>query len=124
MIVEGKRTLWKCDILDGPYIPGSPGDRIRVGDDGTHNLVSSLTEDGRHMPAIDLDIPHSYLPSSTPGHGHLFIDMPMSWEQYELLLTVLHSVGIIEDGFFRLSLQRKASFLRKPGTYKELEAAF
>jgi hypothetical protein len=113
--IEEKRTLWKADSLD-QYGPVDDGRREVK--DGTHNLVSSLRPDGRHMPAIDLDIPHHYVPSSTEGHGHLYIDVPMTWAQYEALLALLYSLEIVEEGFYRLSVSRKASFLRKPGLFK------
>lgn len=121
MIIHEGRTRWTCDVLD-QYIPGDGKfhvDRHQVGSEEDHNLISSLTIDGDHMPAIDLDIPHSYLASSTEGHGHLFLDVPMSWDKYSLLLMVLLDCGIIERGFYENSMLRKASFLRAPGVHKE-----
>ena len=76
------------------------------------NLISSLTDDGYHMPAIDLDLPCELKPSSTEGHYHLFIDHKLSAENYWKLLSCLVDVGIVERGFYELSEARGASFLR------------
>ncbi len=71
-----------------------------------------------HSPALDIDIPIKLVPSSTPGHHHLYIDKELSWWQYQQLLMVLADCGIIEKGFACASIERKATFLRKPGVTK------
>ena len=82
-------------------------------------LVASTTQRNTHAPAIDLDVPAFLVPSSTPGHSHLYIDVEMSWWKYRVLLWVLKFTGIIEPGYYRASIHRKASFLRRPGVMKE-----
>ncbi len=50
------RTLWYIDpqiLTKGAFLKDG---RVRA-DEKTANLISSLLEDGRHAPAIDLDIP-------------------------------------------------------------------
>lgn len=71
-----------------------------------------------HAPCIDIDVPMTFVPSSTPGHGHLYIDVPMTWENYERLLTVMAEVGIVEEGYLRASKTRKATHLRLPWVRK------
>lgn len=78
------------------------------------NLISSLTDKGTHAPAIDIDFPIHAIPSSTPGHFHLYIEKEMSWEDYEKLLRVLAQVGIIEEGYYAQSVKFKQSYLRLP----------
>lgn len=56
-----------------------PGEQVPVRDSWTWdpppvssvipNAVSSETISGKHAPAIDLDIPHQYVPSTNAGHG-------------------------------------------------------
>jgi hypothetical protein len=82
------------------------------------NLVSSLTANGKQAPAIDLDIPHQYVPSSTPGHGHLYLDIEMPWWKYRMLLWVMLKCGIIERGFYNAAKIRKMTMLRPPGVKK------
>ena len=83
------------------------------------NLVSSLTPNERHAPVLDLDFPCQLVPSTTPGHFHLYLDKTVTWEQYRGLLDALFAAGLIEEGFHRMSLQRGATFVRKPGVMKE-----
>ena len=82
------------------------------------NLISSRLDNGNHVPTLDLDVPHYFVPSSTPGHSHLYIDVPMSWRKYKRLLRALYRAGIIERGFYKFSVRRGASFVRKPGIKK------
>jgi len=74
--------------------------------------------EGVHLPTLDIDLP-CQLRESSPGHFHLYIDKPMSWSSYRMLLDVLASVGIIERGYADASINKGASCLRKPGTFKD-----
>lgn len=83
------------------------------------NIVSSECTDGFHRPALDIDIECEYIPSSTPGHGHLYFPtLNLNWYQYERLLRVLGEVGILEEGYVEASIERKATYLRLPGVMK------
>lgn len=121
-----KRTLWHTDKLDRDSagsleeaLAQPQTERVQVDDPADANLISSLTEDGLHAPVLDLDLPHTYVPSSTPGHGHLYLDVEIPWDQYVALLAVLHDAGIIQTGFFYWSLRRQATFVRTPDVSKE-----
>lgn len=92
-------------------------DREPCDGDGA-NLVSSHLPDGRHAPVIDLDVPHSYAPSSTPGHAHLYLDVPMPRWRMWALLAGLRASGVIEPGFFWWSLRRGGTFVRPEGVRK------
>lgn len=121
------RGYWRLDDLDRRK--GSMSDHeaavidnekreLATKDDA--NLLSSLCLSGFHRPVLDIDIPARYVPSSTEGHGHLYIDKALTWEQYEKLLTVLGEVGILEPGYVGAAIRRKATFVRpewvkKPG---------
>lgn len=87
------------------------------------NLVSSLIGEHNgleyHNILLDLDVEHAYYPSTTPGHGHLYINKPMPKEKYERLLELLNEFGIIEDGVWKLQWQDQGkTFLRLPGVEK------
>lgn len=99
------------------YTPDSARFPVR---EGVGNLVSSETEewepgdmplDHLHLPALDIDHAVRVVPSETPGHHHLFIDVPMTWTQYEKLLRVLGDVGILEEGYVSASIVRRATYL-------------
>lgn len=88
------------------------------------NVVTSLiTEgphEGKHTVALDLDVPAVLVPSSTPGHSHLYIDAEMTWEQYQKLLTALAEAGVVEGGYVGASIARGHTSLRMPWIHKPL----
>jgi hypothetical protein len=116
MQVERKFGYMKDIDKPGGYAPF--GKRLIPTDIKRANLISSELGDGKHAPCIDLDVPHQVVPSTTPGHGHLYIDVPMSWRRYKRLLRALYKAGVIEKGYYTASVDRKASYVRKPGHYK------
>lgn len=95
------------------------------------NIVSSLIKqpedfladpnDRRHVLAIDLDIPATLVPSSTPGHHHLYIETKdgIPHHRYMALLHALADAGIIEDGYAKVSIARGHSDLRLPWVSKD-----
>lgn len=72
----------------------------------------------KHKPVLDIDLPVIAVPSSTPGHHHLFIDKEMTWEDYLKLLTVLAEVGIIEQGYLGAAEMREHTAVRLQGVSK------
>lgn len=131
------RTTWFCDAIDDPVDPGATATAeqqyrqlekrtaapyedanlvsSRVGDDDSNAPI-----DGWHAPALDIDVPAALIPSSTPGHHHLYFDTLMTWEDYHKLLRVMAEVGLIESGYVLAAEARKATMLRKPGHHKVL----
>jgi hypothetical protein len=82
-------------------------------------VVSSLDlETYTHRPVLDIDIPAALIPSSTPGHSHLYIDKPLTWDQYENLLWALVDCGIIESGYASASVARGYTSARLPWVKK------
>ena len=119
-----KRTHWRSwdlGIKDEPLIKSLWQYRQRENrvqsDDA--NLGSSITDDGRHMPILDLDFPHHIVPSTTPGHSHLYFDQPIGKIQWLVLMTALRFAGLIETGFFVWSIRRGGNFVRIPGLPKD-----
>lgn len=123
------------DEVHGPrgkiqvYGEGLVDDSMRVDTVEASNLVSSEVHDpdglwtdefcrpaddgeSLHALAIDLDVPARLVPSSTPGHTHLFIDVPMSWGVYQEILGVLAYAGILEDGYVEASASQGKTLLR------------
>ena len=113
------RTFWKApdlSIVDEPLLVSLV--KYRMKKDRSQapleeaNLVSSITTDGRQMPVLDLDFPHTYVPSSTEGHGHLFFDVPISRFRWFALMTGLLLGKQIEMPFYVWSLRRGGNFVR------------
>lgn len=106
------------DPSDGYGKPCSPVDNIY-----SANLISSEIADGeyagQHTVAIDLDVPARLVPSSTPGHSHLYIDVPMTWDRYVAVLDALADAGVVQHGYVKASEIRKFTTLRLPWIRKE-----
>ena len=82
------------------------------------NLIGSALTGDLHAPVLDIDIPVRLLPSSTPGHSHLYIDYMITWEQYQKLLTALAEVGLLEPGYVSASIAQGQTYVRRPGITK------
>lgn len=122
------RLAWYVRRLDPD---GDPQPPQRQNDDGTYdeaydleqpspehpaNVVSSLCEDGQHRPVLDIDMPVVLMPSSTPGHHHLYLNtVALTWDKYAALLDVLADCGIIEQGYADASIRRGQTVVRRPG---------
>lgn len=85
------------------------------------NVVTSLIEldpliqratEPLHAPALDIDLPCRLVPSSTPGHFHLFIDAAVPQSAYYDLLDALERCGLVEAGWVRASKVRGYTALR------------
>lgn len=89
-------------------------------EEGKANLISSRlnVDENLHAPAIDIDVPCRLVRSSTEGHFHLYIDVPMTWTKYLKLLEALHDAGVVESGYLQCARRDKQSLLRKPGITK------
>jgi hypothetical protein len=73
---------------------------------------------GQHTLMLDLDVPAVLIPSSTPGHSHLYVDFAIPWDRYEKLLRALADCGIVEPGYVFASIERKHTALRLPWVRK------
>lgn len=99
-----------------------PVDHARpVVKEGKGNLYQSTLKSNPKMHAVTIDIDHPVhlVESTTPGHYHLYIDVAMEWPVYVKLLTALKDAGIIDYGYWELSLKRGATHLRKPDVPKQ-----
>lgn len=81
-------------------------------------VASSELGDMMHAPVLDIDVPAFLVPSSTPGHSHLYIDQPMHWDQYAELLKALGYAGVLEPGYVGASLAREHTAVRLPWVRK------
>lgn len=72
-----------------------------------------------HAPIFDIDVPHRYVPSSTEGHGHLYIDVPVTTAEYFNILRALTNAGIIEEGWVNQALNHGIATVRAPGVTKQ-----
>jgi hypothetical protein len=120
-----RRKTWRVDhldIVDEPMILSLLRYRQyedRRPSDADANVVSShVLGSAKHAPIIDLDYAHQYRPSTTPGHGHLYLNRPISRWRLWVLLWGLYVGGVIEKGNFWWSLRRGGTFVRRVGVKK------
>lgn len=84
------------------------------------SVVSSELDDGYpdrtplHRVVLDIDWQAELVPSTTPGHYHLYINKAMTWDQYVKLLDVMAEVGLLQQGYVTASKVRKATMVRLP----------
>lgn len=69
---------------------------------------------GKHLVMFDVDIPMSVVPSTTPGHNHVFFDTYVTRGQLFHLLDVMADCGIVEQGYVSASKARGFTALRLP----------
>lgn len=97
-------------------------DREEVVDMTVADVVSSRYNNGqaRHALVIDIDHPTWLVKSSTPGHFHLYVDVPggIPHETYLYLLNALAQAGVIEQGYSNASHERGSSMVRLPWVKK------
>ncbi len=126
MIPRTRHSISRIDeIPDGEY-SGDEEERDVVVSKAAGNVISSRIVDSfdpatgeyMHAPVLDIDFPAALIPSSTPGHFHLYLDKPMTWTQYERILKALALGDVIEQGYREASRARKATFVRDPEIVK------
>lgn len=115
---DAGRTWWHADRLNDLSQTTEHLVAISPEAAATANLVSSRCRSGAHAPAIDVDFPAHLVPSSTPGHAHLYIDKHLTWRQYRALLWGLYRSGLIDQSVLWRSVDRQATYLRPPGVVK------
>lgn len=82
------------------------------------NAITSATVTGKHKLVIDIDFPMYIVPSSTPGHGHLYIDKEIEWPRLVEILGALADAGIVEEGYAAASIDQGFTTVRAPWTKK------
>jgi hypothetical protein len=73
-----------------------------------------------HMPYFDLDFPFKDVKvmESASGHAHLYINVPMSWDDVCILLDAFQKVGLLEAGWVKACKEQGMTRLRMPGVPK------
>lgn len=82
-----------------------------IRDDNWNDVIE---DEVMHAPVIDIDFPAVLIPSSTPGHFHLYLERPVKWSAYVRMLEAMSDAGLVERGYVRASVARGRTFVRKP----------
>jgi hypothetical protein len=67
-----------------------------------------------HRPILDIDYEAELVPSSTPGHYHLYLDKTVGHAEYMKFLKAAAEAGIVQWGYYEASEKRGASSVRLP----------
>lgn len=120
MSIALHRILRRIEVWDADY-GGTDEVAVAESDRSRADVVTSqLAENPKlHAPLFDLDIPHFYYPSSTQGHGHLYLDKPVTWRQFKRVLRAMYLAGLIEKGYYQATKRRGYATLRLPEKPKE-----
>lgn len=86
------------------------------------NIITSI--DGEsfgmyHRPVIDIDFESALVPSSTPGHYHLYIDKLIPSQDYFDLLDALAKVELVQPAVAKYARERGYSAVRLPWISKD-----
>lgn len=75
----------------------------------------------RHQVVLDIDHPAWLVKSTTPGHYHLYIEVPGGIDamKYFRMLDAMAEAGVIERGYAAASQRRGYSAVRLPWVKKE-----
>ena len=112
-------TIPEAESADDDY----ESEHVRTEDiDKADIMLSFDKETNLHRPVLDIDFQLFTVPSSTPGHFHLYLDKPMSWPKYKRLIDALADAGIIEGGYASVSIDRKYTSVRLPWVTKKSQA--
>lgn len=108
------------DIDENSSASSDPGKYIPTTDIEAATVITSEVagKPGTHKVVLDIDLPAQLIPSSTPGHFHLYIDKEMSWEKYQALLIALSDAGVIEPGYEFASTTKGFTAARLPWVRK------
>lgn len=119
-LVDQGRSLWLVPTLGEDF--RLDDGRIELGNqprdlDEANLIGSRMQGSADHLPIIDLDVDHEYVPSSTEGHGHLYIrpEHPVPWIKYERVLRAMADAGMIGWAEYVRAVDREGTFVRKPG---------
>lgn len=132
----GRRLFWQDIDLRSKRYESDPPDEVEL---DVANLIGSPTKSRHqglmtkiadktfrssrnnddpdywfHAPTLDIDIPAYLIPSSTPGHSHLYIDVEITWDKYVKLLNVMAECGILEEGYVKASIAKGGTYVRLP----------
>lgn len=118
----GTQKLYKVTKWGGTSsYNGNPDEREEVTSLDEANVITSEQKHypGWHTPMFDVDIPMTVVPSSTPGHQHVYFPtLSAPWDSYVRLLEAMAECGIIEPGYAEVSKVRGNTSLRLPWVVK------
>lgn len=99
---------------------GDVNDREVAPIDKSDVVSSERFVDRRHAVVLDIDHESWLVKSTTPGHYHLYIDVPggIDWMKYGTMLLAMADAGVLEPGYVNASIERGHTAARLPWVKK------
>ena len=92
----------------------------KMTDPGVNLVTSATAEDVLvHKVILDIDFPATLIPSSTPGHFHLYIDCPIPKDKYIAMVKAMAAAGVVQEGYAGAAERRGYTGVRLPWVKKE-----
>lgn len=83
------------------------------------SVTESLLGDDKHIIVLDVDHPAHLVESTTPGHHHLYVEIPpISTEAYFEWLEASAKIGLVEPGYVSAFKARGFTCVRLPWVMK------
>jgi hypothetical protein len=113
------------EISEESFRHNAKDGNLRFADPGKGTLISSLIGPDQHLPILDLDLPHKYVPSRSSGHGHLYLNhKPLTDAEYFTFMVMLEKYGVVSRGSLEQLKAVNASTVRPPpGEYRHVDPA-
>ena len=73
-----------------------------------------LSQRNMHAPLFDLDFPCELIPSSTPGHFHLYMDKEIPYVKMLKVMAAMVDAGLVQEGYYNSVKAHDAAILRLP----------
>lgn len=74
-----------------------------------------------HALVLDIDVPAWLVPSSTPGHSHLYVDLSVTEDDLWDFLDKAAAIGLVEVGYVSACKSRGMTSVRAPWIVKGQE---
>lgn len=82
-------------------------------------ITSQIEGSDKHKLIVDIDLPAYIVPSSTPGHGHLYVDKELEWRDLLSVLYALADAGIVERRYAEACEDQGMTCVRAPWIKKQ-----
>jgi len=119
MSVEKGANCWSSEskLVPGMHLPCFDVDHSPESPAPQMGLltIEDIVERYCRILVQDPSIPIRWVPSSTPGNHHIYIDYAVPWDSYLTALGILAAAKIVEPGYYDAAKNVGATFVRFPG---------
>lgn len=109
--MSSKRLLAKVKFRPAPDYDGDPV----FGHAYPNAITSKIEAANYHLPLFDVDrVGWHVLRSRTDGHSHIYVEQPITWEQYSTVIRALLEANLIDPRWAEATLRQGCATLRLP----------